>query len=489
MSISPLLTDLYELTMMAGYVVEGMHETPATFDLFFRKNPFNGGYAVFAGLEPALRCLQELHFTSDDIAYLESLKVFPPIFLEYLVNFRFRGNVTAPSEGSVVFANEPLLTVTGGLAETQLVETVLLNIINFQTLVATKAARIARAAGKAVATEFGLRRAQGPDGGMSVARAAYIGGIRSTSNVLAGKEFGIPLRGTHAHSWIMSFPDELTAFRKYADVFPDRCIFLVDTYDTISSGIPNAIHVAQELRARGHEVAGIRIDSGDLAWLSREARRMLDEAGFPHAKIVVSGELDEHVIEGICRDGGCVDIFGVGTRLATCAGEGGGALGGVYKVVSVDGIPRMKITGDVTKATIPDVKKVYRGTGPDGKFVQDIMCMSEELPHGEETVYDPENPLRHCRLKKEATFEDIRSMAMVEGKIIVPSPGLSAIADFARSQLEKVPEESLRLLAPHPYKVSISSKLNDLRLKLIEEIQSTMIESPRRGHQAKGNPT
>lgn len=489
MSNSPLLTDLYELTMMAGYVVECIHETPATFDLFFRKNPFNGGYAVFAGLEPALRCLQELHFAADDIAYLENLKIFPPIFLEYLANFRFRGTVTAPPEGSVVFADEPLLTVTGGLAETQLVETVLLNIINFQTLVATKAARIARAAGKAVATEFGLRRAQGPDGGMSVARAAYIGGIRSTSNVLAGKEFGIPLRGTHAHSWIMSFPDELTAFRKYAEVFPDRCIFLVDTYDTISSGIPNAITVAQELRERGHEVAGIRIDSGDLAWLSREARRMLDEAGFPHAKIVVSSDLDEHVIEGICRDGGCVDIFGVGTRLATCAGEGGGALGGVYKVVKVGGIPRMKITGDVTKATIPDEKKVFRGIGPDGKFVQDIMCLHEEQPREEETVYDPENPLRHCRIEKDVIFEDIRSTVMTEGEIIIPLPDLSAVADFARSQLDKVPEESLRLLAPHPYKVSISRRLNDLRLNLIEEIRGKMEETPGQGQQAKGKPS
>ena len=256
MRYSPLLTDLYELTMLAGYLEEGMSEMPAVFDLFFRQNPFQGGYAVFAGLDPALDYLEGLRFADNDLAYLKSLGIFRPRFLDYLRDFRFRGTVTAPPEGTAVFGGEPLLTVEGSLAEAQFAETALLNIINFQTLVATKAARINQAAAGGTVIEFGLRRAQGPDGGLSAARAACVGGVRSTSNVLAGKMFGIPVKGTHAHSWIMAFPDELTAFRKYAEVFPDGCILLADTYDTLRSGIPNAIIVARELRDRGHELVG-----------------------------------------------------------------------------------------------------------------------------------------------------------------------------------------------------------------------------------------
>jgi nicotinate phosphoribosyltransferase len=315
---SALLTDFYELTMLAGYFEEGMHLKPAVFDLFFRTNPFTGSYAVFAGLEPALHYLEGLRFTEDDLDYLKSLGIFKPAFLHYLRDFRFTGRVTAPPEGTVVFANEPLLTVEGTLAEAQFVETALLNIINFQTLAATKAARIRLSAGDGEVLEFGLRRAQGPDGGLSVARAAFIGGVRSTSNVWAGERFGIPVKGTHAHSWIMAFADELSAFRAYADSFPDACILLVDTYDTLKSGLPNALIVARELRERGHELFGIRLDSGDLAYLSKEARRLFDEAGFPGVKIVASNELDEYVIHSIRDEGGKIDIYGVGTRLATC---------------------------------------------------------------------------------------------------------------------------------------------------------------------------
>jgi nicotinate phosphoribosyltransferase len=318
-----------------------MAETPAVFDLFFRHNPFHGGYAVFAGLDTALGYLEDLRFTADELTYLSTLNLFRPQFLDYLRDFRFTGTVTAPPEGTVVFANEPLLTVEGTLAEAQFVETALLNIINFQTLVATKAARINHAAAGGAVIEFGLRRAQGPDGGLSEARAAYVGGVRATSNVLAGKTFGIPVKGTHAHSWIMAFPDELSSFRKYAEVFPDSCILLVDTYDTLKSGIPNALTVARELRARGHELAGVRIDSGDLAYLSRESRRLFDEAGFPGVKIVASNELDEQIIDSIRDEGGRVDVYGVGTKLATCMGEGGGALGGVYKLVRIGDRPKL----------------------------------------------------------------------------------------------------------------------------------------------------
>ncbi|HQB38239.1 MAG TPA: nicotinate phosphoribosyltransferase, partial [Deltaproteobacteria bacterium] len=373
MRYSPLLTDLYELTMMAGYLEEGMASETAVFDLYFRTNPFEGGYAVFAGLEPALSCLEALRFNAEEIDYLRGLNMFKPRFIEYLKEFRFRGRITAPPEGTVVFASEPLLTVEGTLAETQLVETVLLNIINFQTLAATKAARVCHAAAGGEVIEFGLRRAQGPDGGLSASRAACIGGCSSTSNVQAGMDYNLPIKGTHAHSWVQSFPDELSAFMAYADVFPDSTVLLVDTYNVLKSGVPNAITVARRLRAQGHELRGIRLDSGDLAYLSREARRMLDGAGFPDVRIVASNELDEYVIDSIRDEGGRVDIYGVGTKLATCAGPGGVALGGVYKLAQVGETPKLKVTNDIAKATLPGRKQVLRATGHDGGFLQDII--------------------------------------------------------------------------------------------------------------------
>ncbi|HEY6838549.1 MAG TPA: nicotinate phosphoribosyltransferase [Geobacteraceae bacterium] len=470
MGYSALLTDLYELTMLAGYLEEGIAAKPAVFDLFFRNNPFKGGYAVFAGLDTALAYLEELRFTADELAYLDGLGMFRPAFLDFLRDFRFRGSVTAPPEGTVVFANEPLLTVEGTLAEAQFVETALLNIINFQTLVATKAARVTYAAAGGTVLEFGLRRAQGPDGGLSEARAAYIGGVRSTSNVLAGKTFGIPVKGTHAHSWIMAFPDELTAFRKYAEVFPDSCILLIDTYDTLKTGLPHAITVARELRARGHELMGVRIDSGDLAYLSREARRLFDEAGFPEVKIVASNELDEHVIDSIREEGGRVDIYGVGTRLATCAGEGGGALGGVYKLVRVEERPKLKVTSDIAKATLPDRKRVVRAVAPDGSFIQDVICLADDAVTPGETVFDPANPLQHVSIPPNASFRDLRSVVMADGQRTASRrETLDELADRCRAELERLPRGCLRFINPHRYKVSMSSRLNDLRARLIEE--------------------
>lgn len=470
MQYPSLLTDLYELTMLAGYLEEDMQDQEAVFDLFFRTKPFQGGYAIFAGLEPALDALENLRFGDEELAYLKSLDTFRPRFLEYLREFRFQGRVIAPPEGTAVFGNAPLVTVEGRLAEAQFVETLLLNVINFQTLVATKGARVTTAAGVGTVMEFGLRRSQGPDGGLSVARGAYIGGVRSTSNVLAGMRYGIPVKGTHAHSWVMAFPDELTAFRKYAEVFPDNCIFLVDTYDTLKSGVPNAITAARELRERGHEIVGIRIDSGDLAYLSREARRMLDEAGFPQAKIVASNELDELVIESIRSEGGKVDIYGVGTRLAVCAGEGGGALGGVYKLVSEGGRPKLKITGDVAKATLPDKKRLFRIIDPDrGTFVQDVICLEGEEPASGAVVYDPVNPIRHTRLPERMIAEDIRSVVMENGKRTLPRESLDRLADRSQEQLKRLPDGCLRFINPHRYKVSISRRLNDLRIALIKQ--------------------
>ena len=469
MTYPALMTDLYQLTMLAGYFREGMHDQPVAFDLFFRTPPYQGSFAVFAGLDPALDYLSRLSFDAAEIAYLEQLGLFEPSFLDFLKGFRFTGKVTAPREGEVVFPGIPLLTVEGTLAETQFVETALLNIINFQTLVATKAARLCVAAGNAEVIEFGLRRAQGPDGGLSVARAACVGGVQSTSNVWAGQRFGLPLKGTHAHSWVMAFGDELTAFRAYADCFPDSCLLLVDTYDTLSSGLPNAITVARELRQRGHELIGIRLDSGDLAYLSREARRMLDEAGFPQAKIVASNDLDEHVIQAIRSDGGQVDIYGVGTRLATCAGPGGGALGGVYKLVEYAGHPRLKTTSDPAKGTLPSRKRWLRAFDSHDQMVMDILDL--ESSRGEpfspgQIAYDPANPQRHKTVAIDCQLENCRRLVMEDGRKLQPAEPLQTMADFAASQLKRLPEGSLRLINPHSYKVGISRRLLDLRERL-----------------------
>lgn len=474
MRFSPLLTDLYELTMLAGYVAEGMADRRAVFDLFFRNNPFKGGYAVYAGLETALSYLTRLRFTERELAYIAGLGIFRDDFIRFLRNFRFRGTVTSIPEGTVVFPREPLVTVEGTLAEAQFVETALLNIINFQTLVATKAARIASVAGDAKVIEFGLRRAQGPNGGISVARAAFIGGARSTSNVMGGKLFGIPVKGTHAHSWIMAFPDELTAFRAYADAFPDSCILLVDTYDTLRSGIPNAITVAAELRSRGHELKGIRLDSGDLAWLSKTARRMLDEAGFPDAKIVASNEIDEYVVESIIREGGRVDVYGVGTKLAACLGEGGGALGGVYKLVSIDDEPKLKTTSDFAKSTLPDKKRVWRAVDPEGKFGMDIIGQAGDTVFPGDTVFNVVNPLQHTPVPENAHVVDIRTVVMEEGQHTAERQNLEALAIRCDTQLKALPEGCLRFTNPHIYKVSVSRDLNDLRLRLTEQVSSKL---------------
>jgi nicotinate phosphoribosyltransferase len=470
MHYSPLLTDLYELTMLAGYLEEGMAEKTAVFDLYFRTNPFEGGYAVFAGLEPALDFLEKFRFSEDDLNFLAGLGLFKPRFIDFLRGFSFRGRVTAAPEGTLLFANEPLLTVEGTLMEAQFVETMLLNIINFQTLTATKAARICHAADGAEVIEFGLRRAQGPDGGVSASRAACVGGCKGTSNVLAGKLFGLPVRGTQAHSWVQAFPDELIAFRAYADTFPESTILLVDTYDTIRSGVPNAITVARELRERGHELRGIRIDSGDLAYLSREARSMLDEAGFNDVKIVVSNDMDEYVIESVRSEGGVADIYGIGTKLVTCAGAGGGALGGVYKLVEIDGEPKLKVTGDIAKATLPGKKKLFRFVEPGGSFIQDVVCLDNDVIGGGDTVYDPVNPLRHTAIPAGACLTELRGVVMEAGRRTVGRESLETMAERCKRELNSLPSGCLRLINTHRYKVSISNSLNSLRGELIERV-------------------
>jgi len=431
-----------------------------------------GVSSVFAGLEPVLDYLEQLRFSEDELKYVAGLGLFKPRFIEYLREFRFRGMVTSPPEGSLVFANAPLLTVEGTLAETQFVETALLNQINFQTLIATKAARICHAADGGEVIEFGLRRAQGPDGGLSASRAACVGGCSGTSNVLAGQQFGLEVRGTQAHSWIQAFPDELTSFRAYAAAFPKSTILLVDTYDTLRSGVPNAITVARELRQQGHDLCGIRIDSGDLAYLSCEARRMLDQAGFSKVKIVVSNDMNEYVIESVRAEGGRVDVYGVGTRLSTCSGAGGGALGGVYKLVDINGKPKLKVTGDIAKSTLPGKKKVFRCIGRGGNFIQDVVCLEDELPQAGDTVYDPTNPLRHTTLPLDSRITELRTVVMCDGSRITSRESLDIMAQRCRDELSRLPNGCLRLINPHRYKVSISEQLKSLRGSLIDAIET-----------------
>jgi len=365
-----------------------------------------------------------------------------------------------------------IVTVEGSVAEAQLVESALLNTINFQTLIATKASRVVRAAGPGKVVEFGLRRAQGSDGAVSAARAAAVGGVLTTSNLAAGKVYGLSVSGTQAHSWIMAFPSELHAFRAYAMSFPDSCVLLADTYDTLGSGIPNAITVAGELKREGHSLLGVRLDSGDLASMSREARRMLDEAGFPEVKILASNDLDEQAIEAIRAGGGCVDVYGVGTRLATGAGPCGGALGGIYKLVQIGESPKLKVSSDPAKSTIPGRKRLWRVIRPDGGFEMDVIALDGERVAPGAPVFDPAQPLPPAPIPEDARIEDVRSIAMERGMRTRRPIPLPAIAKRAAEQLSRLPEGALRFVNPHRYRVGLSRELHELRLRLIEDARA-----------------
>ncbi|WP_102127047.1 nicotinate phosphoribosyltransferase [Deinococcus planocerae] len=475
MTASPLFTDLYQLTMMQGYFSHGLHAQEAVFDLYFRKLPFQGGYAVWAGLEPALEMLEGLRLSEDDLAYLESLNLFAPDFLEALRGWRFTGRVTAFREGRAVFPHEPLLTVTAPLWEAQLVETALLNTLNFQTLVATKAARCVLAAGASPhggqVVEFGARRAQGPDGALSAARAAFVGGAVGTSNVEAGRLFGIPVSGTHAHAWVESFPDELAAFRAYAALYPDATTLLLDTVDTLRSGLPNALTVARELRAAGHELKGVRLDSGDLAYLSRHIRSAFDAAGFPDVRIVASNDLSESVIASIIAEGGRVDVYGVGTGLVTAGGEGGGALGGVYKLAALNGVPKMKLTGEPAKSSLPGSKRVWRAVDEDGQYALDVLTLGDE-PQAGERVSDPTNPLRSTRLPDGLVWTDAREVVMEGGRRTGTPETLAEVQARAREELGRLPAGTLRPLNPHLYRVSLGGDVAELRDRVADSLRA-----------------
>lgn len=467
-----MLTDLYQLTMMYGYHKMGRSDKVVVFDMFFRKNSNGNGYSVVAGLEQVIDYIENLCFNEEDIAYLRSLKLFDETFLERLKNLRFTGDIFAIPEGTVVFPNEPLVRVRAPIFEAQFIETAILNIINHQTLIATKASRVVQAAQGGDVLEFGLRRAQGPDAGVYGARAAIIGGCTATSNVMTGQMFGIPVRGTHAHSWVMSFEDELTAFRAYADTFPNNCLLLVDTFDTLKSGIPNAITVFKELAQKGYKPLGIRLDSGDIAYLSKKARKMLDNAGFNEAKIVASGDLDEWTIWDLKAQGAQVDMWGVGTALITSSDCP--ALGGVYKLVAeeVDGImqPKIKISENQFKVTNPGYKKIFRIYDENAKAVADLITLNEEVIDVREplTIFDPIDTWKKMTLVN-YSVKELLVPVFLKGKKVYETPSILDVREHAKKSVEEMWEEYKRLKNPHIYKVDLSIELYNLKNILLKE--------------------
>ncbi|NWG14046.1 MAG: nicotinate phosphoribosyltransferase [Acidobacteria bacterium] len=471
-----LLTDLYELTMAAGYLEQGKSEDSATFDLYFRHNPFHGGYAIAAGLEAAIEAVVEMRFTGNDIGFLRSLRTSAgtPLFSDHALRslevFRFCGDIRAVEEGSVVFPNEPLVQVSGRLFECQVLESILLCHINYQTLIATKAARLWEAANGGTIVEFGLRRAPGPDGALSACRAAYIGGVDSTSNVLGAALLGLTPRGTHAHSWVQSFESELEAFRAFARSFPKDCTLLVDTYDVLQSGVPNAIIVGKELEAQGHRLSGIRIDSGDLAFLSQESRKMLDQAGLEYVKIVASNELDEYIISEVISQGGKVDIWGVGTHLVTGDGPGGGALGGIYKMVEHNGRPKIKLSSNPEKMTNPGVKSVVRFFDASGFMEADaITAATEDVSNGPVVIVDPNNPLRRKRLTGPSRVALLKEIVK-RGEVVYDFPALDRVRERRKDQLAHLHESHRRLHNPHEYKVGLTQSLWSQKEKMLNQV-------------------
>lgn len=473
-----LLTDLYQLTMLYGYWRTGRHEVRVSFEYFFRALPPHTGFAVSCGLEQFLDYLDHLRFTAGDLEYLESLNLFDTEFITYLHDFRPHIDVFAVPEGTVIFPHEPTLRVEGFLAEAQLVETAVLNCLNYATLVATKTARVRQAAGNDYVMEFGVRRAQGPDGGLTGSRASYVGGADATSNVLAGRLYGIPVRGTHAHSWVMSFPDELSAFRAYAATYPESTLLLVDTYDTLTSGLPHAIEVFKELRAAGHSPQGaVRLDSGDLAKLSKAAHAMFREAGFTHPTIVASNELDEDLIADLKRQGAKINSWGVGTNLITVSNHP--ALGGIYKLVAVIDErgrwqPRLKLSSNPAKTTDPGRKQVVRYRDAQGHPLGDVLYLMEEKPTPSDRVphVGREAPTFRRVLEGAVTSEPLLQQVVREGRRLEPSPTLELVRKKAQSEIHSLPDEYRRLRNPHIYEVGLSPRLGRIKARLIREAET-----------------
>ena len=480
-----LLTDLYELTMMQGYFKNPTDQI-VVFDAFYRKNPCDGGFAIAAGLEQIIEYIRDLHFTPDDICYLRSLNMFEPEFLEYLRGFHFTGDIYAIPEGTVVFPREPLVKVIAPVMEAQLVETAILNILNHQSLIATKAARVVYAAKGDGIMEFGLRRAQGPDAGIYGARAAVIAGCVGTSNVLTGQMFNVPVKGTHAHSWIMSFPDEYTAFKTYADMYPNACILLVDTYDVLGSGVPNAIRVFKEMKAAGLPMKGygIRIDSGDLAYLSKKAYDMLDEAGFGDAIISASSDLDEYLIDSLKAQGAKINSWGVGTNMITS--KDCPAFGGVYKLAGVktpeekEFTPKIKLSENTEKVTNPGNKIIYRiYDKKTGKIRADLICLEGETydENKDLIIFDPIETWKKTKLKGGTyTLRELLVKVIDKGEPCYESPSVMEIQAICKKEQETLWDETRRLVNPHEVYVDLSDKLYKIKSELLEEMSMKHLE-------------
>jgi len=453
-------TDLYQLSMAQVYFNKNQNQQ-AVFDYFFRKLPFNGGYAIFAGLEELISIIEDLRFTEADLEYLKQHD-FEPEFLAYLKNFRFRGSINAMPEGEIVFPTAPVLQVEANLIEAQIIETILLNTLNFQTLIATKASRIRNVAGDKTLLDFGLRRAQGP-GGYYASRAAMIGGFDGSSNVITGRDYGFPISGTMAHAFVQSYDDELTAFRDFAEHRPKNCVLLVDTYDTLKSGMPNAITVAKEMEQRGQKLLAIRLDSGDLAYLAKRCRKMLDDADLAYVKIAASNQLDEYVIQSLQNQNAPIDVYGVGTNLVI--GKPNGALDGVYKLSFANGKPRIKISESISKVTLPHKKQVYRISTEDHTLIgADAIALANE--NSVSRMYHPVEPFKNLSIVG-LTQTPMLQPIMQEGKRLYPEKSVQEVAAFSKKQLAALPEEFKRFDNPHIYKVGISNQLKEERDRLI----------------------
>lgn len=480
-----LLTDLYELTMMQGYFKNPTDQI-VVFDAFYRKNPCDGAFAIAAGLEQVIEYIRDLHFTPDDIDYLKSLNIFDNDFLEYLRGFHFTGDIYAIPEGTVVFPREPLLKVIAPVMEAQLVETAILNIINHQSLIATKAARVVHAARGDGIMEFGLRRAQGPDAGIYGARAAVIAGCVGTSNVLTGKMFNVPVKGTHAHSWIMSFPDEYTAFKTYAEMYPNACILLVDTYDVLESGVPNAIRVFQEMKEKypGFKGYGIRIDSGDLAYLSKKAYEMLEAAGFGDAVISASSDLDEYLIDSLKVQGAKINSWGVGTNLITS--KDCPAFGGVYKMAAIknkgdeDFVPKIKLSENTEKITNPGNKTIYRIYDKEtGKIRADLICLVDEVfdESRDMIIFDPIETWKKTKIKGGSyTLRELLVSIFRNGYCVYNSPTVMEMQEICRKEQDTLWPETRRLVNPQKVYVDLSDKLYKMKSELLEEMSMKALE-------------
>lgn len=469
-----LLTDFYEITMANGYFNNGFKDKIAYFDMFFRRVPDGGGFAIMAGIDQLIEYLENLCFSADDISFLKSKNLFSSDFLDYLRNFKFTCDIWAVPEGTPIFPGEPILTVKGPVIEAQLIETMLLLIINHQSLIATKSNRIVRAAEGRSIMEFGSRRAQGADGAIYGARAAYIGGCVGTACTITEREFSVPALGTMAHSWIQMFDNELDAFRAYARQYPHNCMLLVDTYNTIKSGVPNAIKIFnEEIIPRGFRPAGIRIDSGDITYLSKKARKLLDDAGFEDCKICASNSLDEHIIQEMIHQGAKIDLFGVGERLITASSEP--VFGGVYKLAAVEDngeiIPKIKISENVSKITTPCFKKLWRLFDREsGKAIADVITLNDEVIDDTKPyeIFDPEHVWKR-KIVTNFVAKDIRKLIFSQGAKCYESPSLDEIKTYCKEQIDKLWDEVKRFENPHSYYVDLSERLWNEKLKLISQ--------------------